>query len=395
NETICGSVDQNEDMNDRQDLNRNEEKSKSMNEISSEAKDSETEEYNNGSSDEEMDDKSDTEKETKRRKHNKKTDGQFVCDFIGCGKNFATKGSVTQHKSVHLGHTYRCEECGVVFKSNCSLVKHKRIHLGETYRCDDCGTTYPSKLRLNGHKSAKHGTAYQCSHPGCDYKTGHKSALNKHRLNHVNDYQFKCGCDKAFKTQKYLNLHQKRVHPDSFADIPWIECSHTGCQYRSKCKRDIKTHIKEHTKPCICEICGKSIPSKNIATHRRTHNKSLQIPCEWPECERRFINNSFMRAHMNSHTCETTYRCQWPGCDNTYTNKLSLSVHQKRVHKGLLDQKCHWPECEYSTTNPIRLHNHIDRQHEGLQDYRCSHTGCDYTTTKCGQLDTHMKTHKN
>ncbi|CAG2112435.1 unnamed protein product, partial [Medioppia subpectinata] len=313
---------------------------------------------------------------THKRNIHTNTERRFVCDFIGCDKKYYTIRDLSRHKGIHLGHTYQCEECGKCVRTTESLIKHKRIHLGETYRCSevDCRATFTTEVYLKKHIIIRHGSKYRCDHKGCDYKTGCLSYLKSHQISHSNERQFKCsinGCDKTFKTETSFNKHQLRTHSDFFADIPWIECSHTGCQYRSKIKPDITVHMKTHSKPYRCDECGKSFGSTDcLKRHKRTHDKSSQIPCEWPECERRFTNNNVMKAHMNSHTCETTYRCQWPGCDNTYNHRNGLETHVRRVHNGLLDLKCHWPECEYSTTNPIRLHNHIDRQHKGLQDYR-------------------------
>ncbi|CAG2113762.1 unnamed protein product [Medioppia subpectinata] len=299
-----------------------------------------------------MDDKSDidcTESETKRRKYNKKTDGQFVCDFNDCGKKYKTRKTLREHKDIHSDEIYECD-------------------------VDDCRKVFAIKRYLNGHKRRAHrlktsvsGRDYNASETkdGDDSDIDTSAKTTKPKANYCCDF---IGCGKKYREKSWLRIHK---------------LTHLGQTYRCKADGCDQTFTTE----------GYFI-KHYLGIHEKIHNKLLQIPCEWYGCERRFTTRSKLRDHMNTHTVEITYRCQWPGCDKWYTTPTALSVHERRVHKGLTDFACHWPECEYSTTNPIRLHNHIDRQHKGLQDYRCSHTGCDYTTTKCGELDKHMVIHK-
>ncbi|CAG2117306.1 unnamed protein product, partial [Medioppia subpectinata] len=101
-----------------------------------------------------------TERQTKRRKHDKKTGGQFVCDLKGCGRIFNARISLISHKRSHLGLTYRCHVlgCGRKYKNRKCFINHKRIHSSRTYRCDvvDCRSVFATKAYLILHKRRRH-----------------------------------------------------------------------------------------------------------------------------------------------------------------------------------------------------------------------------------------------
>jgi len=155
-----------------------------------------------------------------------------------------------------------------------------------------------------------------------------------------------------FKRETGLTHHQLRVHPNDFPDIPWIQCTHNGCQYKTKCKPAFTDHMKTHTKPYVCSECQKGFgASDDLKRHKRTHNKDLKIRCEWYGCEATVQQYTALKMHMNTHTGNTVYRCQWAGCDKSYLNQTTLATHKRRQHDGIADHQCYWPECDYKTTN--------------------------------------------
>ncbi|CAG2103451.1 unnamed protein product [Medioppia subpectinata] len=284
-------------------------------------------------------------------------DGQFICDFVGCGKRFPRRDQLTRHK---LGHRCIPTVCGV----------------------DGCTATINNPRNLRIHRWHKHNKKpHPCGHPGCDYSTGSLFRINRHRLTHTGEKPFRCqmdGCGQAFGLNKFLTDHQKRVHWQHFPDLPWIECPHAGCQYRTKMVTDVRIHARTHTKPYKCSQCDKSFAnSDDLTRHRIRHDDSLKIPCHWPGCDKKFVRLSEMKRHLNAHSGERVYRCLWPGCDKQYLNEYSLSYHQKSTHNKTTALpketvlRCHWPECDYKTKNAGCLTNHLNK-HQGIADYECT-----------------------
>ena len=60
-----------------------------------------------------------------------------------------------------------------------------------------------------------------------------------------NSHQLKAEeVDQSFKDKISLRFHQIPIKSDHFKGIPWIECSHSGCGFRST-KDIVDTHIKQ------------------------------------------------------------------------------------------------------------------------------------------------------
>ncbi|CAG2103450.1 unnamed protein product [Medioppia subpectinata] len=282
-------------------------------------------------------------------------DGQYICDFIGCEKRYKSRVLCNDHK--------------------------RRIHRLEHSVCgiNGCTATFNTRNQRTIHKWRMHNErAHQCGHPGCHFSTGSPFTIKNHRLTHTGDKPFLCeldDCGQAFRLEKMLTDHQKRVHWQHFPDLPWIQCSHIGCEWRTKISHDLTIHTKSHTKPYKCSQCEKSFGnSDDLRRHRIRHDDSLKIPCHWPGCDKKFVRLAEMKRHLNAHSGERVYRCLWPGCDKQYLNEYSLSYHEKTTHNKTTAlpketvHRCHWPECDYKTKNAGCLTNHLNK-HQGIADY--------------------------
>ncbi|CAG2107055.1 unnamed protein product, partial [Medioppia subpectinata] len=300
---------------------------------------------------------------------------QFVCQHIGCGKSFAEKSVLKVHMISHSGAKYRCEDTG-------------------------CSAVFSHPSQLHHHVAVAHRTDYRCRHEGCRFAAGTRSLLNNHeRTQHTEGKPYVCSvgdCPKRYATQRLLDVHQRRFHPEAVPDVQWLDCPHPRCQYRTKHRHDMTQHeATDHTMAHKCDECGKCFThTARLRGHMKTHNPELKVACEWPGCDRRFFTETIMKVHMEGQHSDASpaYRCQWPGCDKSYSLPLSLTMHERRVHKGMDKQRCHWPACDYQTTNRIRLYNHINK-HKGLNAFQCSHPGCDYRSKKCIEMDNHIKSH--
>ncbi|XP_017482691.1 PREDICTED: zinc finger protein 569 [Rhagoletis zephyria] len=80
-----------------------------------------------------------------------------VCDV--CGKGFALKYVLNQHKRSHevLEKNFKCLICGRAYLFEKSLRVHERVHTGETYyRCDLCGENFVTHMKFKTHMMKKH-----------------------------------------------------------------------------------------------------------------------------------------------------------------------------------------------------------------------------------------------
>ncbi|CAG2166474.1 unnamed protein product [Oppiella nova] len=308
------------------------------------------------------------------------SNGEYVCDHQNCSQRFSNIKALLLHKAsrVHKSSDGRfvcdyedCRKTFSKFSKKVHFVEHLYIHyglipFGGRCRCDQkgCSATFSTPKDLRQHELRKHESTYRCDREGCDFKTGRKSILNKHKSIHSTERLFKCSlneCDKWFKTRKDMTRHQHNLHPDAFPDIPWIHCSHTGCEFRTKFKQTMSAHIEHHLKEYLCHECGKGYAnSGRLKEHQRSHDETMQYQCEWPGCAKRFTQKSSFIGHMDAHSAKAIYRCSWPGCEKAYFNVRSLESHI-HTHKGIKNYRCEWPACDYATTRAKYLNLHMNK----------------------------------
>ncbi|CAG2164052.1 unnamed protein product [Oppiella nova] len=194
--------------------------------------------------------------------------GKHVCNYNDCTKRFTTRYRLNKHhKAVHLS--------GIDMTANMCYI-------------DDCYKTCKSIEQLNRHIRDKHELRYRCDRKGCPFRTGLKASLTQHQLiTYSKQKQFKCklnDCNKSFKTIHRLRAHELGVHPDALPDIPWTQCSHTGCHFKTKSRALAINHRNGHKnpsnrrrhtqqKPYSCGICGQKFAlMSEYKSHSKTHH---------------------------------------------------------------------------------------------------------------------------
>ncbi|CAG2171435.1 unnamed protein product [Oppiella nova] len=233
------------------------------------------------------------------------SEGLHVCDYVGCGKGFAKLMSLSLHKRSHdktitkTSHgRYVCDYigCGKSFASKDYWYKHRRIHSihsGLTYRCDVDGCTafiLSALLEIFGNVGSRVRSRNAC-----------KRIKRRER-------RFTCPveeCLQTYKTKYEMIHHQLRQHPDSVPDVPWIQCTHTDCQFRTKSKDYFNAHVRHHSKHYRCDQCRKWFTHLcQLKLHEPTHNKALkQYRCEWPGCKgAKCTTRAGINKHMETHT---------------------------------------------------------------------------------------------
>ncbi|CAG2121898.1 unnamed protein product, partial [Medioppia subpectinata] len=214
--------------------------------ISDESEDNCDHNWEQTSSDEEMDDKN----EKKKRKYVKKSEKSgenpsttplkrrykektilsangkrfrpknFICDYIGCDKQFDENENLLAH--IRVRHTKE-----------------------RPFECDVCHKTFPTLRYLKSHQKLHTDTAkpFVCSWVGCDSAFRINQCLVDHMQTHQQLRQFACDeCDQRFNLKRTLQVHKNRVHSTA---RPYT-CDWPACEATYKDITMLKRHKETH-----------------------------------------------------------------------------------------------------------------------------------------------------
>ena len=257
--------------------------------------------------------------------HEVSTDCMQRYDCTDCGKSYARKRTLNEHRLVvHTGAVeYRCEQCGKQYTCLSALKTHVWQTHYKVFVCDydQCDRQFVSDLDRRVHVLDVHslptppppptittidsmlsvvnvesdlidntttplivtqitvpqkpfdipvyplvdGLGYRCGHEGCTYSAKREIFVVRHQITHSTDRPFRCrlqGCRQRFKTESTLQSHQLNVHPEEFPDRQWIACLVTDCDYRTKVGHQMTKHVKSHTLRYACDECHKTYVTK-------------------------------------------------------------------------------------------------------------------------------------
>ena len=100
----------------------------------------------------------------------------------------------------------------------------------------------------------------------------------------------------------------------------------------------------------------------NYVIIRDVHKNITIFKCKEVGCEYQSKTRGPIVSHLASHKSAKPYLCRFPGCDFKATQMGNRNMHE-RIHSGLKPHKCHYANCSYESSKGSNLTAHIQRVH--------------------------------
>ncbi|KAF4526758.1 hypothetical protein B566_EDAN015105 [Ephemera danica] len=244
-----------------------------------------------------------------------------------------------------ISSPFQCDTCKTYFSNIMNLKEHKgkfhgtckvRAPRSKLYPCEDCGDIFLSQIQCTYHAKYMHGDGadhvqtdcqklMECA--TCAKKFSSKQYLIRHMKTHKSSgvKQYKCQyCVFSFATEDAHADHE-RVHR---GETPY-QC--TYCLQRFPSLKVLDRHNKTHTKPLVCQYCGKRFAMKyNLMIHQRVHTGERPYKCKF--CEKAYKQKPEMEFHQLTHSMEKKYKCT---ICNFGDNRMKLVIEHAVTQHGI------------------------------------------------------------
>ena len=156
----------------------------------------------------------------------------------------------------------------------------------------------------------------------------------------------KCNvCEDRFPSQRQVNIHLKKQHPDFKFVCDF--CPETHATYNSNYR-----HMQSHFElPHSCTLCPKRFlyPFQRDS-HIRTHTGKGLTPCEWRGCRKKFTSKRSMHQHLEKHRNKQDgkkWKCKQCKDKPTFDTRANFAQHTRGLHGPGFKARCgkiyKWP----------------------------------------------------
>ena len=170
----------------------------------------------------------------------------------------------------------------------------------------------------------------------------HKVKTAEHKIHFKKKVAHECDkCDAVFKSEHFLEIHQRREHGEGSATVMCSHCAKEFPTERLAKKHELHVHYPEISKKFSCKDCDAMFHDRSkLKLHAMKHSNIKPFVCE--QCGKGFNWIASFQDHMDMHGGVKKYSCEF--CQRQFTKRNTLNNH-RRLHTGEKPFMCPSPGC--------------------------------------------------